>query len=121
MSVSFHPWQSTWLEEDPSLVPKLEKAKEKPDQRILVLWNQAMVALMMIKLSLQQLPKIVLNVVLLSLSICLEMSPETKIISMPFLSPFIIERRVKLPPIVIRVSRSQTDPDDYSHVLHTTR
>ena len=59
---------------------------------------------------------------------------ETNIISMPFLSSFIRERRVKLPPtsqmygiqedmmtIPIRVSRSQTDPGDYSHVLHTTR
>ena len=67
MLVSFHPWQSTCLEEGPSLVPKLEKAKEKPDQGILVLWNQVMIALMVMKLTLQLLAKIVLNVVLLSL------------------------------------------------------
>ena len=37
MPVLFHPWKSTWLEEDPSLVPKLEKAKEKPDKGIQIL------------------------------------------------------------------------------------
>ena len=31
MSVSFPPWQSTWLEKDPILVPKLEKAKQISD------------------------------------------------------------------------------------------
>ena len=44
----FHsiPGSQHGIEEEPSPVPKLEKAKEKPDQGILVLWNQAMIALM---------------------------------------------------------------------------
>ena len=96
MLVSFHPWQTTWLEEDPSLVPTLEKAKEKPDQGILVLWNQVMIALMVMKLTLQLLAKIVLRVVLLSLRGDVP-SDEGHSNAIPQFTLFIRERGVKLP------------------------